>query len=156
MLKLLTLSVALILLAGCQDTQETSASRNISDQKAQAAPEPLIPIEVAEPLPPPIDPPPPNKQTVSRDLRPCPGMDIRRPAGTNCYGILPSVCGADKAAAFIGQRADATVRKRVIGAVISRDIRWIKPGDAVIENFSPDRLNIMLDAKGRIESADCY
>ena len=137
MLQLVPLVIALI---GC-GSPETVPS-------ADAKPDPVAAGPVNQNAPLPTAPKP--------DLSSCPGMDIRRPAGTNCYGILPSVCGADKAAAFIGQRADATVRKRVIGAVISRDIRWIKPGEAMIENFSPERLNIFLNDNGRIASTDCF
>lgn len=91
------------------------------------------------------------------DLPPCPGInpDIRRPAGSNCLGIVPEACGADRLDDFVGRLADADTRRAVEALVATDDIRWIRPGDAVIEDLRADRLNLELDAEDRIETIDC-
>lgn len=92
------------------------------------------------------------------DLPPCPGInpDIRRPAGSNCLGILPEACGADRLTAFVGLFADPATRREAEALVETTDIRWIRPGDAVIEDLRANRLNFELDENDRIEKIDCY
>jgi Peptidase inhibitor I78 family len=79
-----------------------------------------------------------------------------RVEGSNCFGILPAVCGADKAASYIGLAADARVRKDVTNLVGHENLRWTSPGQAEIENLDPERLNMLLDGVGRIRKVDCY
>jgi hypothetical protein len=92
------------------------------------------------------------------DLPPCPGInpDIRRPRGSNSLGILPAACGADSARAFLRQPATPAVRARVRRAVGHDQIRWIRPGEAVIQDLRRERLNMQLDRRGRIAFVDCY
>lgn len=66
------------------------------------------------------------------------------------------MCGADKAASHIGRMADAELRKTVTTLVGHENIRWTPPGQAEIENFLPERLNMLLDKSGRIQKVDCY
>jgi hypothetical protein len=80
----------------------------------------------------------------------------KRPRGSNCYGIFPEQCGADKAKAFVGQTASATVRERIRSFTPSEEPRFIMPLDAVIEDLRFGRLNIQMDKAGRIVSVDCY
>jgi hypothetical protein len=37
----------------------------------------------------------------------------------------------------------------------ARTLRWIAPNTAVTMDFRPDRLNVYVDAKGRIERFTC-
>ena len=64
-------------------------------------------------------------------------------------------CGAIGLADLQGQvRSDslvAEVGRRTAG----RRVRWIRPGDAVTMDYSPERLNIHLDARDRIERLSC-
>lgn len=92
------------------------------------------------------------------DLPPCPGInpDIRRPAGSNCLGVVPKACGADKARRFVGQVATPAVRARVRRVVGHPEIRWIRPGEPVIQDLRRSRLNMQLDRRGRIAVVDCY
>lgn len=83
-------------------------------------------------------------------------MATRRVEGSNCFGMLPAVCGADKAASYVGIAADAKVREAVTNLVGHENIRWTSPGQAEIENLDPDRLNMLLDKRGRIAKVDCY
>ncbi|NNM76298.1 hypothetical protein HJG53_05200 [Sphingomonas sp. ID1715] len=88
----------------------------------------------------------------------CPGIDpgLRRARGTNCYGITLRECGADRARAYLGLRATPAVRLRVRRAVGHDQIRWIRPGEPVIQDLRRNRLNMQLDKRGRIAIADCY
>ena len=87
----------------------------------------------------------------------CPHMfPARRPRGSNCYGIYPEECGADRARGFVGQNASADVRARIVAFSPNGDVRFIMPGEPVIQDLRPGRLNIELDAQGAIAEADCY
>ena len=66
-----------------------------------------------------------------------------------------SPCGADKASAYVGRQATPEVRGQVQAAVGPRTIRWIGPDDVVTLDFSDTRLNMMLDAAGRITATRC-
>ena len=68
----------------------------------------------------------------------------------------PTDCNADKAGNFIGREATPQVRADLEKAVAPvRAIRWVGPGDATTEDYSPSRLNVMLDVGGTIRSAHC-
>jgi hypothetical protein len=92
------------------------------------------------------------------DLPPCPGINpaIRRPRGSNCLGLLPSQCGADRVRRFLRQPATPQLRKAVQRAAGHGNIRWIRPGEPVIQDLRPGRLNMQLDRRGRIAAVDCY
>ena len=73
------------------------------------------------------------------------------PPVTQPGGIIPqSTCGADRLQAFVGQP---------VGLLPNTDptviLRIIRPGDAVTEDFSLQRLNARLDAQDRITSLTC-
>lgn len=113
------------------------------------------------PPPVPVAPSKPSPATAGRPtkyLPNCPGMSTQNPrvAGSNCFGILPVECGADKAKSYIGRRADAITRKIVTTQVGHENIRWIAPGEPVIENLDRQRLNMHLDKQGRVQKVDCY
>ena len=65
-------------------------------------------------------------------------------------GNAQSTCGADRLQAYVGQpvsllpNTDPSVTRRII-----------RPGDAVTEDFSLQRLNVRLDAQDRITSLTC-
>lgn len=64
-------------------------------------------------------------------------------------------CGAARVADLAGRtRSDALVAEvaRRSGA---RRVRWIRPGDAVTMDYSPERLNVRLDGRDRIERFAC-
>ena len=68
----------------------------------------------------------------------------------------PSDCNAPKAAPFIGRQADPATRADLSAAVAPVSaIRWVGPGDATTEDYSPQRLNVMLDVGGVIRSVHC-
>ena len=119
------LSAALLALAGC--TQENSASS------------------------------PDNPGSVSPDAPvSSPASGVASPADDVPAPAAPSDCNADKASSFVGREATPKVRADLEKAVAPvRAIRWVGPGDATTEDYSPSRLNVMLDVGGTIRSAHC-
>ena len=108
-----------------------------------------------------LKPPPgygPEQVRAPDDLPPCPGInpDIRRPKGSNCLGIVPAACGADRARGFIGRPADAPTRAALSATVGHERIRWIAPDEAVTDDLVSSRLNVLLDRRGRIDELDCH
>ena len=68
---------------------------------------------------------------------------------------VAATCNADSLGDLIGKRASdarADVMQTRSGA---RTLRWIAPNTAVTMDFRADRLNVYVDAKGRIERFTC-
>lgn len=66
-----------------------------------------------------------------------------------------AACNADSLGDLVGKRASdarADVMQKRSG---SRTLRWIAPNMAVTMDFRTDRLNVYVDAKGRIERFTC-
>jgi hypothetical protein len=160
---------ALFLLAACtppvDSTSETADGGSVSDAAITSDNLPAGTASSADPVDPdqPVSSPdldtfPPS---AARDLTDmvggCQGMNPeKRPRGSNCHGIFPEQCGADKARGYVGKRATPAVRDTIIRFSPNGDVRFIRPGDAVIEDLRTGRLNIQLSESGVIESADCY
>ena len=65
-------------------------------------------------------------------------------------------CGARDLRQFRGQPATSVEGLRIVGASGTEvPLRVIRPGDAVTEDFSEERVNIRTDAAGIITSIDC-
>ena len=65
-------------------------------------------------------------------------------------------CNAPKAEPFVGRRADRATRADLAAAVAPvATIRWVAPGDATTEDYSAQRLNVMLDVADKIVSVHC-
>lgn len=60
-------------------------------------------------------------------------------------------CGARDYANLIGQ--DATALERVL---IMRQVRVIRPGQAITMDFNSQRINFSIDGAGKIASIGCY
>ena len=107
---------------------------------------------------PPPSPASPPRVRLPGDLAPCPGInpDIRRPKGSNCLGIVPAACGANRARGFVGRPASPRTRAALRAAVGHDRIRWIAPGEPVTQDLRRERLNVLLDRRGRIAGLDCY
>lgn len=68
---------------------------------------------------------------------------------------VAAACNADSLGDLVGKRASdarADVMQTRSGA---RTLRWIAPNTAVTMDFRSDRLNVYVDAKGRIERFTC-
>lgn len=80
------------------------------------------------------------------------------PSGTADAGPAPAgdgTCQAEAPKAVIGRQASAEVvqeAKRLSGA---RDVRQIGPDTIVTMDFRPDRLNLELDAAGKVTGVRC-
>lgn len=59
-------------------------------------------------------------------------------------------CGAAENAGLVGQ--DATALERVL---LMGQVRIIRPGQAVTQDFRPTRINFNIDASNRIASISC-
>jgi hypothetical protein len=153
---LLTIILPLALAACTRENPEAPAAPMTSAgvvlaEPSRAAPSPL----------PPTPPPPyvPSQARAADDLKPCPGHnpDIRRPKGSNCLGIVPAECGADKAQVLMGQRFDpATTLAEVERLVGHRNIRITRFDQAVTDDLQHGRLNIVYDRNNRITFIDCH
>ena len=79
-----------------------------------------------------------------------------RPRGSNCYGIFPEECGADRALAHKGEVLTPALQQRIIAYSPTADVRFIHSGDVLIEDLRHGRLNIGLSDEERITSVDCF
>ena len=103
---------------------------------------------------------PPPGANPSRDMTDlvagCAGMAPgRRPRGSNCHGIFPEQCGADRAQRYVGKTITPELRQYLSGISVSRT-RITEPGQAVTDDLDPSRLNVILDGNDRIAKVDCY
>ena len=64
-------------------------------------------------------------------------------------------CGASQVVKYVSQVATPAVRTRIAAEVGHNRIRWIGPDTAVTEDYSPQRLNVMLDRANVITSGRC-
>ncbi|MEQ1509354.1 MAG: I78 family peptidase inhibitor [Sphingopyxis sp.] len=64
-------------------------------------------------------------------------------------------CGSTLVQTYVGLRANQTVREEVTRRSGASVIRWIDPGMAVTEDFSPARLNAELDSDGVVTRIRC-
>ncbi len=74
---------------------------------------------------------------------------------TTAASPVAATCNADSLGDLVGKRASdarADVMQKRSGA---RTLRWIAPNTAVTMDFRADRLNVYVDAKGRIERFTC-
>lgn len=67
----------------------------------------------------------------------------------------PVRCNAGAAQGFVGREARPGVVQRIKRRAGARDVRVIRPGQAVTMDFRVDRLNIEVDHRNTIRSARC-
>ncbi|MEO1638046.1 MAG: I78 family peptidase inhibitor [Pseudomonadota bacterium] len=65
-------------------------------------------------------------------------------------GELPDTCGRAQFADLIGQDATVLERQLYLGMV-----RVIRPGDAVTQDFRPERINFAINEAERISGVTC-
>ena len=68
------------------------------------------------------------------------------PAGT---------CTKDGLATLIGKTRSEAVAAEALRISGAKTLRWIEPGMAVTMDYREDRLNLHLDAQGKIERTGC-
>jgi hypothetical protein len=72
------------------------------------------------------------------------------------HGSTPGYrCEASRAQGLVGQASSSALGSRALQLTGARSIRWIRPGDAVTMDYREDRLNIELDARGRVAAVRC-
>ena len=64
-------------------------------------------------------------------------------------------CDASKAQALVGRQRAAPLSAEALRLTGARDVRWIRPGDMVTMDYREDRLNIHVDAQGRVTRVRC-
>lgn len=63
---------------------------------------------------------------------------------------LTASCGADRLQGLVGQPESV-----VAAMTFSQPVRIIRPGTPVTMDYRPDRLNIEIDANGRVARVQC-
>jgi hypothetical protein len=64
-------------------------------------------------------------------------------------------CNADRLGNLVGRERTSELGAEALRRSGARQLRWIRPGDAVTMDYREDRLNIHLDAQGRVERFQC-
>lgn len=64
-------------------------------------------------------------------------------------------CNAEGLGDLVGREATGALGTEAVRRSGSRTLRWIRPGDAVTMDYRPDRLNVHLDARNRVERFAC-
>lgn len=64
-------------------------------------------------------------------------------------------CGHDRARPYIGSTASPATLDAVAKAAGHARIRWIRPGEAVTQDYRADRLNVIVGDAGRILTMRC-
>lgn len=64
-------------------------------------------------------------------------------------------CHADAAQSLIGRKMSDEAGQKARALAGAGMVRWVRPGQAVTMDYRADRLNIMLDEKGRIARFSC-
>jgi Peptidase inhibitor I78 family len=64
-------------------------------------------------------------------------------------------CRADGPAGLVGQAGTPDLGAEALRRSGALRLRWIRPGDMVTMDYSPQRLNIHLDAQGRVDHFAC-
>jgi hypothetical protein len=142
-----------------QDDSALSSSPQPSNapKRAGVIPPPSISASESVPLSPPDTFPPLPSRNMNDMVAGCPNQNpAKRPRGSNCFGIFPEQCGADQAKAYVGQVATPAVRNRIRSFAPGDGVRFIMPGEAVIENLLYGRLNVGMDKLSKIVTVDCY
>lgn len=80
------------------------------------------------------------------------------PEGAETYPVKGStgrVCNAPKAQPLVGRAASAELGAEALRLAGAETLRWLQPGDIVTMEYREDRLNIELDATGRVKAVRC-
>ena len=71
------------------------------------------------------------------------------------HGDSGHSCNAAKAKKLVGRKRSPSVEAEALRLSGAGTVRWIPMGSMVTMDYRPDRLNLRLDAQGRILSANC-
>ena len=65
------------------------------------------------------------------------------------------LCNAAEAQPLLGRARSATLGAEALRLSGAGTLRWLRPGDIVTMEYREDRLNIEVDAKGRVKAIRC-
>ena len=68
---------------------------------------------------------------------------------------LSARCDADSLGNLIGRPADTPLGAEAMRRSRATRLRWIRPGDMVTMDYSAQRLDVHLDAHGRVDHFTC-
>ena len=71
------------------------------------------------------------------------------------HGDTGQTCNAAKAKKLVGRKRSPAVEAQALRLTGAGSVRWIRPGMMVTMDYRPDRLNLRVDGKGKILSANC-
>lgn len=126
-------------LAACQPASEPDSNASAA---ADVSGDPDSPVS-SSPMP--DSGPANNPLAVPPDMGADPAADADEDA-----------CGTAKVTRYIGQEASVPVRSAVVRESGATSARWLYPDSMVTEDYSPQRLNVMLDkTTDRIVSMRC-
>ena len=85
----------------------------------------------------------------------CAPVPPAAPAGeaVPVHGV--GTCNAGAAQSLVGSQASSEVGAEALRLSGARSLRWIRPGDVVTMDYREDRLNVDLDANGRVAGLRC-
>jgi hypothetical protein len=69
--------------------------------------------------------------------------------------IIEGSCNAAPVQNLVGQPASAELGRTAMQRASADTLRWIRPGDAITMDYLTGRLNIELDARGRVQRLYC-
>ena len=69
--------------------------------------------------------------------------------------VVAGDCNAAAAQFAVGRQADAQLRAEAQAKTGARVVRVLRPGDMVTMEFSAQRLNLDVDAAGKVTAARC-
>ena len=75
--------------------------------------------------------------------------------GTDAAAPPARACDASQVQGLVGQKADDAIAEQARGDAGARHVRLLKPGQMVTMEFDGERLNIEVDADGRIVAVRC-
>ena len=64
-------------------------------------------------------------------------------------------CDAAKAQSYVGEPESAAIAEQARQKSGARTVRWLRPGQIVTMEYRDDRLNLELDAQGKIIAIRC-
>lgn len=64
-------------------------------------------------------------------------------------------CDTAKAQSFVGEPESAEIAEQARQKSGARTVRWLRPGQIVTMEYRDDRLNLELDAQGKIIAIRC-
>ena len=70
-------------------------------------------------------------------------------------GAPGQICNVQGLSDLVGRTASSELGTEALRRSGSRALRWIRPGDAVTMDYRPDRLNIHLDERNRVQRFAC-